>query len=388
MNVNIVQYRAAVGSFLRKYKILQHKYKNMNIFSYKYNITYRRGITYKIFVLFILSFILIGFPTTKQNNIVFKYSSPVVQYEEFHGTFRIKGRRETPNFKARYINGNQREKGIKCIHLNIRSLKNKVNEVKNIILQHNPLILGLSEVELKQSTMRISDFKIPGYDILLPKSWAFEGSARVLVYVKKSFQYEHLIDLEDNQIQSIWLRGSYKNSQKIYFCHAYREHMNDTPISTQRSYLDTFLNQWECALEYENHTGVNEVHIALDMNLDCLNGKWLQSSYKLVSLSRLVQNYCNIGSFSQLVTEPTRFMYNSITNTIEEACIDHLYSNATYKLSKPTVLPFGDSDHDMVHFTRLTKYCPTASQTICARSYKHFNATHFLEDTYKACRLD
>ena len=38
------------------------------------------------------------------------------------------------NFWAKYLNGNRQDqfKGIKCFHFNIRSLKNKISEVKNI----------------------------------------------------------------------------------------------------------------------------------------------------------------------------------------------------------------------------------------------------------------
>ena len=84
--------------------------------------------------------------------------------------------------------------------------------------------------------------------------------------------------------------------------------MSETPISHQRTVLEEFLSQWETALEYQNTSSTNEVHVCLDMNLDSLNGKWLQPSYKLVSLARLVQNMCNICGFLQLVTLPTRIM--------------------------------------------------------------------------------
>ena len=53
------------------------------------------------------------------------------------------------NFIARITNGNiQFKKGINNMHLNIRSLKYKVGEVKRLIKEHNPHMLGLSEVEL------------------------------------------------------------------------------------------------------------------------------------------------------------------------------------------------------------------------------------------------
>ena len=67
-------------------------------------------------------------------------------------------------------------------------------------------------------------------------------------------------------------------------------------------------------MEINSPTEVNEVHIGLDMNLDSYNGKWLQNDYNLLSLSKLVQNYCDTGNLSQIVTDPTRFMFNSVTN--------------------------------------------------------------------------
>ena len=68
------------------------------------------------------------------------------------------------NFRARSINGNiQKRKGILNMHLNIRSLKNKVCEVKKIVKEHNPHLLGLSEVELNKETIDIKSLEIPGY---------------------------------------------------------------------------------------------------------------------------------------------------------------------------------------------------------------------------------
>ena len=222
--------------------------------------------------------------------------------------------------------------------------------------------------------------KIPGYDILFPKSWQVEGIARVIVYVKKTFKYEQILDLENDHVQSIWIRGNFKNCRNIYFCHAYREHMSHLPLESQRNRLEDFLSQWDTALEYDNPNDVNEVHVSLDMNLDSLNGKWLDPTYKLVSLSRKVQNFCDMGNFSQLVNEPTRIMYNSISKTIEVSCIDHIYTNAKNRCSKPTVTSFGASDHDIISYIRYSRNCPTNSPTIRGISYKKFDNESFLQD--------
>ena len=112
------------------------------------------------------------------------------------------------------------------MHLNIRSLGSKVIEVKNIIWEQKPNILGLSECELKKvnGNYDVDKLKIPGYDLLFPKSWTEAGFARVVIYVKKTLHYQQVHDLEDSLVQTVWLKGGFKGSKPIYFCHGYREH--------------------------------------------------------------------------------------------------------------------------------------------------------------------
>ena len=121
------------------------------------------------------------------------------------------------------------------------------------------------------------------------------GFARVVIYVKKSFKYEQIHDLEDDLVQSVWLKGGFKNSRDVYFCHTYREHTSTlgSSMAAQRNQLERFLLQWEEATVHHTSNEINEVHISGDMNLDDLEGRWLESDYHLISLSRLFQNAWN-----------------------------------------------------------------------------------------------
>ena len=78
------------------------------------------------------------------------------------------------NFYTRLTYGNKASelKGIKNIHLNIRSLSNKISEVKHIINQEKPHIFGISECELRKSQNKSEEtrLKIPGYNLVFPKS--------------------------------------------------------------------------------------------------------------------------------------------------------------------------------------------------------------------------
>ena len=164
-----------------------------------------------------------------------------------------------------YGNKQAVRRGIKNFHLNIRSLRNKVFEIKNIIKEHSPHIFGLSECELRKVGGYYDEtrLKIPGYSILFPKSWTTHGFARVLVYVKDSLEFEQVKELEDDLVQSVWLRGNFKGCKKVYFCHCYREHTSTlgNSIRAQKSSLDILLNQWEAATLLGNPDEPHETHI-------------------------------------------------------------------------------------------------------------------------------
>ena len=132
------------------------------------------------------------------------------------------------------------------------------------------------------------------------------------------------------------------------------------------------LDQWEDAVMHGNHDTPNEVHIAGDMNLDSLRGRWLESDYSLVSLSRMVQDCCNSNNFTQLVDKVTRIQYNSIQRKTVSSCIDHVYCNAKHRISEVNILTCGTSDHDAIAYTRFLKEPKPPAKTIRKRSYKNF----------------
>ena len=75
-------------------------------------------------------------------------------------TFRVIGVKHTSNYQARMLHGNIK-KGIINMHVNIRSIYNKMSEVKNLLKKENPHILGISEAELKKNH-DINTLKVPG----------------------------------------------------------------------------------------------------------------------------------------------------------------------------------------------------------------------------------
>ena len=305
-----------------------------------------------------------------------------LDYTVTGGFINVKSRKIVDwNFEARYLYGNiKKQKGIVNMHLNVRSLQFKVVEIKNLIKEHNPHIFGVSETELFRTRIDEKLLKIPGYDIMFPKSWSLNGYARIVVYVKKTFKCQQVLDLQDDCVQSIWLKGGYKNCKDIYFCHVYREHLSKESSDVKKEYLSILLDQWESAV---NHNGVvepNEIHICGDLNIDVYKDRWLESDYSLVSLSRLIRNVCFVNNFHQLVKDVTRVQYNSVTNTTEMSCIDHIYTNTKFRCSNPSVIPFGDSDHDLVKYSRYSKIPTVPVKVTYKRTYKHFDEKKFLSE--------
>ena len=106
----------------------------------------------------------------------------------------------------------------------------------------------------------------------------------------------------------------------------------------------------------------SEIHTCGDMNLDAMNGKWMNPSYHLYKLSRMVHSVCNRLNFTQLVTEPTRFQFNSVTGKTNVSCIDHVYTNSKLRCSNVSVTSFGNSDHELVGYIRYLKDPPSPSR--------------------------
>ena len=181
-------------------------------------------------------------------------------------------------------------------------------------------------------------------------------------------------------ILCIWIKAGFQNGKKLLWCHAYREHTSTlgSSLRSQKDYLEKFLLQWDQASNLKIGKEPSEVHVVGDMNLDAHNGRWLDPSYHLHSLSQMVQQSCALGNFAQLVCVPTRFQFNSISGKTNFSCIDHVYVNYQSRCSEISVITFGNSDHDLIGYVRYAKDPPSPARTIRKRSYKNFNEKDFL----------
>ena len=219
--IDIDLYRNRIGTFTHRCRTMKflRKYEPTNDSANKAGrntLTATKAVLKLLLILFLVSSPCSSNsekPKLIQNQILSKKSQFLATVGDISENIVIYNisKKETANFKARYLYGNKQaiKRGIINMHLNIRSLRNKIFEVKNIVKQHNPHILGLSECELRKVGGHFDEdnLKVPGYNLLFPKSWTAHGFARTVVYVKKSLEVEQISDLEDDGAICLAERG-------------------------------------------------------------------------------------------------------------------------------------------------------------------------------------
>ena len=296
----------------------------------------------------------------------------------------------------RMINGNGR-KGLNLGFWNCRkglitSDKNasyKKDEIMQFIKKKNLHAMCVVESDLHSQNSRIRRRKplnkdeinrileIPGFRIILPKSWEVHGQARVLVYVKEDLQ----VKIRDegqafSDLPTVSLEIGFGREKKTIVNYFYREFTSGVSgLMDNQSQVERFKRQmtiWRSLC-----TGNKDVICMGDANLCAL--EWLEDSYKYKDLSEIAQEFMAETSMVQVIKVPTRSEVVQ-GGVVSQSCIDHCYTNSTDKLSKPEVLAVGSSDHLGVTVTKYTKHERSKPNTVKKRSYKDFNVEGFLTD--------
>ena len=298
------------------------------------------------------------------------------------------------NFENRYLFGNRKSAGIRICHWNKGGshLKNKMQEVRNIVGEVHPHILGLSEANfIKDHDHNL--VQIQDYDLHLPLSHADPdlNCSRIVAYTHKSLVAKLRSDLMSSEFSSIWLEVGLPRQKKFLVCQIYREWQlvnsnlenSSNRVDHQLSRWLVFLDQWEKALS----TGL-EVHVVGDVNLDHCN--WtlqnLPPSSQTRKLRPLIHEiFTRIlpEGVSQCVVGPTRFWADQ-----SPSGLDHYYTNRPEKLRKIETLAKGGSDHMFILAVRSTKAIITKPRYVRKRIYRNFDPNEFKEAVQQISWLD
>ena len=392
MGIDIQQYRASIGSFLPTEKTF---YKSSSTKYTKPTENKSTAFSSLIVTVTVAIFFLIGFSnfypcslsktsstfhssktsSTSAKNLPLLVSDSISCVNVFSTTLFTM----ISNFQSRYANGNRRNKGIKIAHWNKGGsfLINKMAEIKTIIGQHNPHILGLSEANLldthDQNLVAVPDYNLHVCSTINNPSLK---TSRVVVYTHRDVIAKLRPDLMSNKYSSIWLEVGLPHHKRFLVSQSYREWQytnqkgdrTSSSIPEQLTRWLIFLDQWEKAIS----TGM-EVHCLGDMNLNHCN--WTDSdlprtnqSYKLRELISALFTRIVPHGVTQLVSGPTRHFTG----------LDHYYTNRPDKISSVQSHHCGGSDHMIITGVRHSKSFKTSPRYIRKRSYKYFDPDAFV----------
>ena len=244
--------------------------------------------------------------------------------------------------------------GLNIGHLNIQHIMNKLDTVK--ILTNQLHIFGLCETFLSDV---VSDAELQIYNFKIErKDRQNKRGGGLLLYIHENVPYKRRIELENNQIESVWIEVRFPNSKSFLLNFSYR------PPSSLQSWIDSYEIQISNAL-IEN----DDIYMLGDFNLDYNthnygNNKW----------SNMTVTY----GLTQMITVPTRITKFSSTT------IDHIYTTYPENVSKTNVPCISLSDHYPICFTRIIKQTNQKSlnkhKYMKYRYFKKFNEEKFNND--------
>ncbi|PFX11729.1 putative RNA-directed DNA polymerase from transposon X-element [Stylophora pistillata] len=261
---------------------------------------------------------------------------------------------QSGNFKLSTV------KGLRICNLNVRSLVNKMDEIRVFCETHLPHVLSLNETWL-DSSISDSEIQLPGYSLVRRDKTRRNGG--VLIYISSNLNYKVIQEFENDQpdIQCLWMEITPPKSKGFIFCSCYRPPNADN-VAT---YVEGLRNMLTVMADREK-----EIVITGDLNFD------LKQSNKPASTKRFM-NMAKEFSLRQIIDNFTRITENSKT------LID-LFFTSRPDLYVSGVIPVGFSDHSATYAVRkLHRLKPPPPRIIDTRNFKRFNRDAFIEDLNK-----
>ena len=242
-------------------------------------------------------------------------------------------------------------------HINIRSLRNKVDEVKLLLLVCRFDILAITETHL-DSKIPNRQLEIENYKIARRDRDAGTLGGGCLVYIANHICSTRMKSLESPPIEGIWLKVNINSTQFIIGT-IYRP---PSSIDFFNSFHKTLEKVW---LRFTN------VLIVGDLNCDYSQkvGNIVPSTFgNRLQTSLLQFNYSVVND------QPTRVTSDSST------LIDLVIASKCDMIKNTKTLELGISDHMLVHACLCTKVRRAPAKIVKTRSFKHFDRKMFKRD--------
>ena len=216
-------------------------------------------------------------------------------------------------------------------------------------------VFALNETFLKPEVPD-SLYFIPGFTLYRRDRVGSRKGGGVIVYVNDELNFKRRTDLENSELEVIWLEVCpFKSKRPILFGTIYRppSYNKDMDLKLQRNLEAVYpLNK--------------ETILIGDFNLDY---------FKTASKRNILMKALSGMEFKQLI--------NCVTRPISGTCLDHIFSNRPERITNVKTLESSLADHFPVLAVRLykAKFCSRLKNkhvTINYRSMKFFDANRFV----------
>ena len=248
-------------------------------------------------------------------------------------------------------------KGLRICYLNVRSLVNKIDEMRVFCETHQKHVLSLNETWL-DSSISNSEIQLPGYSLVRRDKTRRNGG--VLIYVSSNLNYKVIQEFENDQldIQRLWMEITPPKSKGFIFCSCYHPPNADNTAT----YVEGLRNMLTAVADQEK-----EIVITGDLNFD------LKQSNKPASTKRFIDMMKEF-SLRQIIDNFTCITENSKT------LIDFFFTSRLV-LYVSGVIPVGFCDHSGTYAVcKLHHLKPPPPRITDTCNFKHFNRDAFIED--------
>ena len=252
------------------------------------------------------------------------------------------------------------------VHLNARSIMNKIAEFFLFIIQVKPDILCVTETWMDDSVPKQANipdgYKVMRCDrseIFMQKYGKTKGGG-VAIYYKKELKLERKELIKDENEEIMWVQV--KAKQSFLLGAVYRPEYTD--ILVEEDGESRFEKHIQKAIEISD-----KVIITGDFNADLT--KHLEPKEAII-----ISNVCKSYGLSQFVKKPTRIDKENRKATI----IDHIWADKTKNIVKRCGTLMGISDHFATYAVVNNQVQKKPDETITCRSYKNYDQSNFTNE--------
>ena len=247
------------------------------------------------------------------------------------------------------------KKGLKLLHQNIRGLLANKSAVCQILDGFKNIhIFSLSETHLFVGDE--TQAQIDGFTFISKPRVSGQGGG-VGAYISSSVPFHRRLDLEQEDIECIWLEILFPKTKGFLIGIIYRPPDSSSHICAN----------FNCKFE-------SMLSALSSENKECLLTGDINCNYLMNSDHKELKSILAAFGLKQLITTPTRITQESKT------LIDVICSNEPQNIHSVKTIPAGLSDHELIGCARKLHNVKHQPRVITCRNYSNYNHQLFCDD--------